>query len=1191
MTHNAAYRKAERKIEEAQRSGATELDLSQRYGAEDSEKLTELPASLWELTALRTLNLHNNQLTALPEEIGQLTALQTLDLSSTQLTALPESIDQLTALQSLYLYDNRWKGISKLIELLMTLPALLSLDLSGNKLTKLPESIGQLTALQELNLSYNQLIALPESIGQLTMLQDLNLRGNSLTMLPEAIGQLTMLRSLDLYENHLVALPEFIGQLTMLQELDLHGNFLTALPEATGQLTQLKTLHLQMNQLTELPHSLGSLSQLQLLNLTGNPLLSLPESLGNLYQLKRLGLSHTHLNSLPEFLRQLKNLQALGLADNGLTSVPHWLVYLTEMEFLYLGREEGIIGRYGFGFKESNRLSSLPEWLSKLENLSVLKTEGNQLTDLPLSLTKLEHLEELDLDDNPLDLELAAAYEQGLDAVMAYLRARAEEQIVLNEAKLILVGEGEVGKTCLMDALAGAPWREHESTHGIQIRPVEATDAESGRVITLNGWDFGGQRVYRPTHQLFFSAPAVYLVVWKPREGPQQGFVKEWIELITQREPEAKILVVATHGGPGGRQPDIDRQELWDLFDRETVLDFYHVESKPDDNNQRRGIDELKGQIARVAAELPEVGRSVPKSFQAARQALIDTDEAYLPLERVNAICYEQGLEPYTAQLFVAISHRLGHLIHYAHDPLLRNIVVLKPDWLATAISFVLDDEVTREQNGLVPFSRLTQLWDNPARKDDERYPEDLHPIFLRLMERFDLSYRVAGLHGFDDSDPVSLIAQLVSDTRPQEKLETAWSAEASAGDQQQMQICRIADEQSGQSATAEGLFYQLIVRLHHLSLGRNHFDNSVHWQRGLVLDNDYNGRALLVHHGNDVHITVRAAYPQGFLSRLTDEVKYLVESFWEGLRCDVMVRCLETPSCAGLFEVSKLIENKRRGRPEQPCSVCNEWQEIDRLLTNAPAARPDPARELLGSPAVIREIRELRTIVTAQHGESIGRFDGLAAGQKELLSKADAAFDDLMRALTDEAKEGPRLFTLMPVNRSGFNPRSWVNHQFRLTLWCEHSRRPLPILNGLESTQGVYEIELSREWFKRAAPFLKVLNVTLSLVLPVSTAGYQLAVDDAAFEAINEQLDFGSEVINASLSGGEQVGDWLSAHDDPLPKHGQSPNDPVRARGAVLRELHHLLKERDPGFGGLVRVQNKRREFLWVHEQFEGEY
>gem|GEM_PF-6701296 len=47
-------------------------------------------------------------------------------------------------------------------------------------------------------------------------------------------------------------------------------------------------------------------------------------------------------------------------------------------------------------------------------------------------------------------------------------------------------------------------------------------------------------------------------MVWKPREGPQQGFVKEWIKLVKHREPEARILVVSTHGGPQVRQPDID---------------------------------------------------------------------------------------------------------------------------------------------------------------------------------------------------------------------------------------------------------------------------------------------------------------------------------------------------------------------------------------------------------------------------------------------------------------------------------------------------------------------------------------------------------------------------------------------------------------------------------------------------------
>jgi GTPase SAR1 family protein len=71
--------------------------------------------------------------------------------------------------------------------------------------------------------------------------------------------------------------------------------------------------------------------------------------------------------------------------------------------------------------------------------------------------------------------------------------------VVLNEAKLILIGEGEVGKSCLLGALRGDLWEEGKSsTHGIEIKPVKVTDPVTGTEITLNGWDFGGQRVYRP---------------------------------------------------------------------------------------------------------------------------------------------------------------------------------------------------------------------------------------------------------------------------------------------------------------------------------------------------------------------------------------------------------------------------------------------------------------------------------------------------------------------------------------------------------------------------------------------------------------------------------------------------------------------------------------------------------------------
>ncbi|MGZ8907592.1 MAG: COR domain-containing protein [Methylobacter sp.] len=866
----------------------------------------------------------------------------------------------------------------------------------------------------------------------------------------------------------------------------------------------------------------------------------------------------------------------------------------------------------------SNQLTSIPESIGKLTQLQALHLSCNQLTSIPESIGQLTQLEWLELSGNRLNPELAAAYEQGLDAIKAYLRVKAEAQITLNEAKLLLVGEGEVGKSCLLGALRGDPWEEDRpSTHGINIKPVKITDPDNQGEITLNGWDFGGQPVYRPTHQLFFSAPAVYLVVWKPREGPQQGLVKEWIKLIKHREPEAKILVVATHGGPKQRQPDIDRQELWDLFGKDTVLDFFHVESKPDEHDKRRGIEELKQAIARIASTLPDIRRPVPKRWQDVREALLQTESAYLPLERVLELCLIQQMDDDEARLFLTISHRIGHIIHYQHDPVLCDIVVLKPDWLATAISLVLDDEKTRKENhGVVSFARLSHLWNNPACDAIFRYTPDLHPLFLRLMERFDLSYKVTllteapnaigfwqqvnnlydrGINGYDEIANfhyTSLIAQLVPDIRPTNDLESVWpSSLLVTGDLQQEQICRIVDAQKNQSATAEGLFYQLIVRLHKYSLGREDYNKSVHWQRGLVLDDYYNGRALLEYIGNDVKITVRAPYPERFLAMLTEEVRYLIEHFWEGLRCDVMLPCIspcgKNNPGTGLFEMQRLIESKRRGYPKYPCSVCDEWQDIDCLLRNGTTSRTTTTGELLANHALLSEMRDLRRLLVSQHDKTMGRFYNLDAGQKKLLSLGDEWYTKLLQVLTDEAKEGPRLFSLAPIDRSNFNPREWTSAKFRLTLWCEHSRLPLPSLNGENSKAGVYEIELTRTWFKTAAPFLKVLTGTLGLVVPIASSGIKLALDETAYKAIEEQLDFSKEVIEASLEGSEKIGDWLVGDTETDLAHGAM----VRAKGAPLRSLHAMLKAKDPTFGGLERVMNRRREFLWVHSQFQNDY
>ncbi|MGK7904278.1 MAG: COR domain-containing protein [Hormoscilla sp.] len=1066
-----------------------------------------------------------------------------LDLREMDLTEVPEAIGQLSQLQ--------W------------------LDLRGNFISRVPEAIGQLSQLQELDISFNKINSAPEAIGQLSELQQLNLRGNSISSLPEAIGQLSQLQVLVLSSNSIISVPEAIGKLPQLQVLNLSYNSISSLPEEIGQLSQLRQLDISFNKINSVPEAIGQLSQLQVLYIWGNKISNFPEEIGQLSQLQRLNLSGNQISRLPETIGQLSQLQKLYLGKNLINSLPEGISKLSQLQVLELSY---------------NKISSLPEGISKLSQLQVLNLSGNKISSLPEEIGQLSQLRQLDLGNNPLNPELAAAYSQGTEVVLQYLRSQAQDQIELNEAKLILVGEGEVGKTSLLGALRGEPWVENrDTTHGIEIKPVTLKDLDSDREILLNGWDFGGQPVYRPTHQLFFSAPAVYLVVWKPREGPQQNFIEYWIKLIKHRAPEAKIIIVATHGGPNQRQPDIDSHDIIARFGRNTICGFFHVDSKPGATENH--IDELKEAIARVAASLPEVGRKVPAKWQEAREELQATAKAYLSYDEVIALCAEKEIKREEADLFLLISHTLGHLIHYHQDPILKNIVILKPDWLAKAISFVLDDRQTRDNGGLVDFSRLNLLWNDPDRPERERYPEELHPIFRKLMERFHLSYRVVDPSSGKPGE-TSLIAQLVSDKRPDEKLEANWG-EKQDGDEEKQQICRIVDE-NGNSANAEGLFYQLIVRLHKYSLGRANYEDSTHWKRGLLLDDDYNGRALLEYRGTDLWITVRAAYPEFLIHELRKEVKWLVEHFWRGLKCQVMVPCIEpcgkNEPGKWLFDVEQLINFKRQGMPKFPCTLpgCNQLQDIDGLLRNAPS--PATSQVAL-STQLTEELQDLSREITRQKEQIRQGFQQLSRNQWAMLSRSDLQYTRFQQMLVDEAKDGPRLFSFQPIAPGFFDLPKWMSRKYQLTLWCEHSRLPLPALNPENPKKGVYKLSLPRKWLVKAKPFLKLMTTTLSLVLPVASAATKVVLDEAAYAAIEAELKLGQETLDATIEGSDKL----------LVGSGNAPewedsDTVVRAEGAILRELHAILKKEDPNFGGLVRVQNKRREFLWVHPRFQYE-
>jgi hypothetical protein len=135
-----------------------------------------------------------------------------------------------------------------------------------------------------------------------------------------------------------------------------------------------------------------------------------------------------------------------------------------------------------------NRIEKLPPgiftWWPKLDIewkddfiFSGLYLYGNPLTDPPIEIVK-----------------------QGNAAVKNYFAEIAAAPVLFLEAKLLLVGAGDVGKTTLLKKLKDndfvvVPGKE-DTTRGIAIQPwLLSCPFPDGitRDVKIHSWDFGGQ--------------------------------------------------------------------------------------------------------------------------------------------------------------------------------------------------------------------------------------------------------------------------------------------------------------------------------------------------------------------------------------------------------------------------------------------------------------------------------------------------------------------------------------------------------------------------------------------------------------------------------------------------------------------------------------------------------------------------
>ncbi|WP_211588584.1 hypothetical protein, partial [Allorhizocola rhizosphaerae] len=360
----------------------------------------------------------------------------------------------------------------------------------------------------------------------------------------------------------------------------------------------------------------------------------------------------------------------------------------------------------------------------------------------------------------------------------------------------------------------------------------------------------------------------------------------------------------------------------------------------------------------------------------------------------------------------------------------------------------------------------------------------------------------------------------------------------------------------------------------------------SVHWQHGLLLDNGLHGRALLTMEGNHITVTVRAAYPHNLLARLTEDIRAYVEDFWQGLEVRVMVpcaeRCPDDRPGQGVFDTEALINVKAGRGTEISCSSCFKGHDIDSLMLDVVTRPLNTQERLVEAVAAVmsEQFTPMLQLAYATHDELTKQSQHI----RELADVIDLRYRELMNALDDPARDGPRLITVQREPGTVLEP-GWTHVRIRITLWCEHSRRPLHLLDN-DPTVGVYVITVPKDWLIKAAPLLTAISRVLRSVLPL-TGLLDVALPDSAktWTAISDQLGDAEKTIEGLATATKPDASTEDAT-VVVSRHGTGHE----LDEASIRRLHQIVKEQDPGFGGLQRV-NDRGRYRWIHPQYLTSY
>lgn len=436
-----------------------------------------------------------------------------------------------------------------------------------------------------------------------------------------------------------------------------------------------------------------------------------------------IGLS---LNNLDIFdisiLTQFNNLIHLSLDNNIITDIS-CLEKMKRLRYLYL---------------KQNHISDISV-ISKLPNLVYADLRNNRISMLSPEIVEMDVGIKWEWDSSQQGIIFAGnnfvnppieIVSKGKAAIKAYFESFRVEKKALNEAKLILVGDGGAGKTSLVKRILGLGFAKDEpQTHGIDIKRY-SVKSDSNK-ISINIWDFGGQEIMHATHQFFFSRRCLYVLVLDGRKDEKAEY---WLKLIKSFGGKSRVLVVINKIDQNP-SADVNRKFLLEKYNN--ICGFFRVSCL-----SKYGISELTKFLVNQLSLVELIHSWWGLNWFNVKGQLEIMDRNYISHSQYNRICEREGvLDAASQEILLEYLHDLGVVLHFS-EFVLHDISVLNPKWVTNAVYKIINSPELANGKGVLKLAALEHIL-NPKDEDNSPYPRTMYTYLIHLMEKFELCYKI----------------------------------------------------------------------------------------------------------------------------------------------------------------------------------------------------------------------------------------------------------------------------------------------------------------------------------------------------------------------------------------------------------------------------------------------------------------